>query len=145
MLEGLQATPPKSVIVSTGTASGKTECFLVTYLGRPYQGMAGFFQEAARGVRALFLYPLNALINSQEERLSAWTAGFEGDIRYCLYNGATPENYKSDDTKRKPEQVLSREALRLRHRLFLLPMQPCSNTCSFDAWINRSLRRRKVS
>ena len=44
------------------------------------------------GVRALFLYPLNALINSQQERLAAWTAGLRGGIRFCLYNGATPDS-----------------------------------------------------
>ena len=43
------------------------------------------------GVRALFFYPLNALINSQRERLRAWTHAFEGDVRFCLYNGNTPE------------------------------------------------------
>ena len=38
-----------------------------------------------------FFYPLNALINSQRERLNAWTQSFGSGIRYCLYNGNTEE------------------------------------------------------
>ena len=49
---------PRSVLVASGTGSGKTECFLVPIL----EDLA---RERARtgsltGVRALFLYPLNA-------------------------------------------------------------------------------------
>ena len=57
-------------LVATGTGSGKTECFLVPVLG-------GLHREAAerpasfakRGVRALILYPMNALVNDQLARL----------------------------------------------------------------------------
>lgn len=66
------------------------------------------------GVRALFLYPLNALINSQRERLDAWTRGFGTGIRYCLYNGNTENlhaSVKSEQAKR-PNEVLSREKMR---------------------------------
>ena len=79
---------PKSVLVSTGTASGKTECFLVPIL----DDLAREHSQAGRpleGVRALFLYPLNALINSQKERLSAWTRHLGGGVRFALYNGNT--------------------------------------------------------
>lgn len=99
---------PRSVIVNTGTASGKTECFLLPVLN-------DLAKEAnngsVSGVRALFLYPLNALIHSQEERLAAWTAGFGGDLRFCLYNGNTPEN-PGPLSRSKPSQVLSRKELR---------------------------------
>ena len=59
----------RSAVISAGTGSGKTECFLVPVLN-------DLAQEAAKhgrlqGVRALMLYPLNALINSQRERLGA--------------------------------------------------------------------------
>ncbi|MGH8611659.1 MAG: hypothetical protein ACREYF_06355 [Gammaproteobacteria bacterium] len=49
------------------------------------------------GVRALFLYPLNALINSQRDRLRAWTHAFRGDIRFCLYKGNTPEKIREQN------------------------------------------------
>lgn len=76
---------PKSAVITSGTGSGKTECFMVPILEdlvrEREQKNAGLI-----GVRALFLYPLNALINSQQERLDAWTRSFGQDIRFCLYN-----------------------------------------------------------
>lgn len=103
---------PSSVLVSSGTGSGKTECFLIPILN----DLIRQSQEnlnALEGVQALFLYPLNALIESQQERLSAWSRLFGGDIRYCLYNGNTPPSQPPVDVQRKkPEQVMSRSALR---------------------------------
>lgn len=64
------------------------------------------------GVNALFLYPLNALIQSQQERLSAWTGPFSGDIRFCLYNGQTPDKQPQHLRDATPHQVIDRETLR---------------------------------
>lgn len=58
------------LIVATGTGSGKTETFLIPILG-------SLLQEAAQrnttfhipGIRALILYPMNALVNDQITRL----------------------------------------------------------------------------
>ncbi|MXX73992.1 MAG: DEAD/DEAH box helicase [Holophagales bacterium] len=106
----LLAPEPRSVVVTSGTGSGKTECFLVPILN----DLAG--SSRARpfdpGVRALFLYPLNALINSQRQRLVAWTAGLGGKARFCLYNGNTPEEAPSRKQAQAPQQVLSRKLLR---------------------------------
>ncbi len=66
-----------SVILSSGTGSGKTECFmmpLIEDLARECRGSS----QKRQGVRALFLYPLNALIERQKQRLRAWTKPFEG-------------------------------------------------------------------
>ncbi|MCL4704087.1 DEAD/DEAH box helicase [bacterium] len=101
----------RSVLVTSGTASGKTECFLIPIL----QDLVQEWQQLKRpltGVRALFLYPLNALINSQQQRLKAWTAAFKGNIRFCLYNGETQENVKKATQEQAPEQILSRNLLR---------------------------------
>lgn len=110
--QALKETPARSVIVSTGTASGKTECFLVPILDDLVREYEQEQRKTLVGVRALFLYPLNALINSQQERLSAWTAGLDGGVRFCLYNGATPDQVKSIEENATPEQVLSRKMLR---------------------------------
>lgn len=60
----------KDVIVATGTGSGKTECFLVPLLGLLYDEASQRPQSfAKRGVRALILYPMNALVNDQLSRL----------------------------------------------------------------------------
>lgn len=64
------------------------------------------------GVRAIFLYPLNALIQSQRERLRAWTGPFGGDLRFCLYNGMTPEEAKADRYRVAPNEVHDRTTLR---------------------------------
>ncbi len=100
---------PRSVVVSSGTGSGKTECFLVPILDRLVRAAAASSAPLV-GVRALFLYPLNALIASQRERLSSWLEPFRGKIRYALYNGDTPETRPS---KRGPvHEVDNRKELR---------------------------------
>jgi hypothetical protein len=104
---------PHSAVITSGTGSGKTECFLVPILD-------DLIQEYDRektpliGVRALFLYPLNALINSQQERLDAWTRRFEAGLRFCLYNGNTEETAAKVRRLQgeRPNQILSRELLR---------------------------------
>ena len=108
----LSAEDPKSLIVASGTGSGKTECFMVPILD-------ALARESERqqgrliGVRALFLYPLNALINSQRDRFRAWTSAFGGDIRFCLYNGNTPERPEPSLVQREyPSEVLDRTSLR---------------------------------
>ncbi len=100
--------------MTSGTGSGKTECFMVPVLEDLYRELHENGNNPLIGVRALFLYPLNALINSQRERLDAWTRGFGSGIRYCLYNGNTENLHaavKSEQVKR-PNEVLSREKMR---------------------------------
>jgi len=58
------------------------------------------------------LYPLNALISSQEERLAKWFEPFGGKLRYCLYNGETPEKARSATLRSEPWKVGDRTALR---------------------------------
>ncbi|BDQ66154.1 DEAD/DEAH box helicase [Shewanella xiamenensis] len=109
----LLSKQPTSAIVTTGTGSGKTECFMVPILN-DLIGMYQSKQQALVGISALFLYPLNALINSQQERLDAWTKQFGHNIRFCLYNGNTKESETEvrKEQKDKPNQILSRERLR---------------------------------
>jgi DEAD/DEAH box helicase domain-containing protein len=101
----------RSLIVSSGTGSGKTECFLAPILDRLVRVSDGGRTSLA-GVRALMLYPLNALISSQEERLSRWFAPFEGRFRYCLYNGETPEIARNVVRSAEPWKVIDRAGLR---------------------------------
>lgn len=104
----------RSVVVTSGTGSGKTECFMVPVLDDLYREYRQNDNQPLVGVRALFLYPLNALINSQRERLNAWTQSFGSGIRYCLYNGNTEELKAKKRTEQKqfPNEVLSRELMR---------------------------------
>lgn len=58
----------RNLVISSGTSSGKTECFLLTiynHLLNEYESK-GYIEP---GVRALLLYPMNALANDQLRRL----------------------------------------------------------------------------
>ncbi|MGF1760083.1 DEAD/DEAH box helicase [Photobacterium sagamiensis] len=103
----LSKEEPRSVIISSGTGSGKTECFLVPILNDIVKR-----SSKPDGVEALFLYPLNALINSQRDRLAAWTHQLGSDVKFCLYNGETKENVTVAKQKLQLNQQLSRKALR---------------------------------
>jgi DEAD/DEAH box helicase domain-containing protein len=92
----IEAKPQRSVLVSSGTGSGKTECFLIPILHDLAAELEQRQGVPLTGVRALFLYPLNALIKSQKDRLVAWAEPFNGKLRFCLYNGDTPDQGKSD-------------------------------------------------
>ncbi len=109
---------PRSTVVTAGTGSGKSECFMVPMLN----DMARQLDENGEnlvGVQAIMLYPLNALINSQKDRLIGWTRGFEGKIKFALYNGETPEKRSLGTTSQqswtgtpKPEELRDRESIR---------------------------------
>ena len=61
----------RSLVVMTGTGSGKTECFLLPILGKlasEAQRKGQSFRDTS-AVRAMVLYPMNALVNDQLGRL----------------------------------------------------------------------------
>jgi len=61
----------RSLVVITGTGSGKTECFLLPILGKlateAHEKRETFLTQPA--LRALILYPMNALVNDQLGRI----------------------------------------------------------------------------
>ena len=105
----------RNVVVATGTASGKTESFLYPILFELYrQHLAGELEEP--GVRAMILYPMNALANDQRERLGnicgalrEAASGFEPT--FGQYIGQTPENAKDNwrNAAARAEERLSGE------------------------------------
>lgn len=69
-LEAVLAQQSRNLIVTTGTGSGKTETFLLPILGRLAREASEQPQRfGQRAVRALLLYPMNALVNDQLARL----------------------------------------------------------------------------
>ena len=100
----------QSVVVTSGTGSGKTECFMVPVLSSIAKNRQS--SPNVGGVQAIFLYPLNALIQSQRERLRAWTGPFNEGIKFCLYNGMTPEEAKADKVREAPNEIHDRLTLR---------------------------------
>ena len=75
----------QSTLVATGTGSGKTECFVYPVLDHCARALAA--KEA--GVKALVIYPMNALASDQARRfaeLVATVPAFKG-LRVGLYVG----------------------------------------------------------
>lgn len=85
----------RNVVVATGTGSGKTEAFLYPILLHLYQEFqAG---DLGPGVRALILYPMNALANDQRERLGEICKQLKDShspfrFTFGQYIGETPED-----------------------------------------------------
>lgn len=82
----------RNVVVSTGTGSGKTHCFLIPVINE-------LLREKERdtlnsGVRAIFIYPMNALANDQIKGLREILMCYP-DIRFGVYNGGTEQDEKS--------------------------------------------------
>lgn len=78
----------RSTLVATGTGSGKTECFLYPILEHCRQARA----EGRPGIKAVILYPMNALASDQAGRVAKTivkTAALAG-VRAGLYVGETP-------------------------------------------------------
>ncbi len=99
-----------SCLVSSGTGSGKTECFMLPVLDDllrdPKEG-------ALTGVRAIVIYPLNALIESQRERLAAWTEPMKHRFSFALYNSLTPEIPRQEEPgRRAAAEIGNRRAIR---------------------------------
>ncbi len=86
----------QSAVVATGTGSGKTECFLYPILEHCRQARA----DGKRGIKAIILYPMNALAADQAGRLAKLlltTPALKG-LRAGLYVGEKPAE-DSDEVK----------------------------------------------
>lgn len=77
----------KHCLVSTGTGSGKTECFMLPIIDYCLRLRD---QNAREGIVAILVYPMNALANDQLDRLRGMLAG--SGISFGMYVGSTPEN-----------------------------------------------------
>jgi ATP-dependent helicase YprA (DUF1998 family) len=113
-----KAAAGRNVVVASGTGSGKTECFLLPVLSAlTAEHAAG---TLGPGVRALLLYPMNALANDQVRRLRQLLAA-SPQITFGRYTGDTPERAREGASlfeelnpgePRLPGELLSREEMR---------------------------------
>ncbi len=92
----------QNLIVASGTGSGKTECFLIPMLDM-------LLKEGSQkpGVRALILYPMNALVNDQVKRLRQLLSRQQGNgpvIKFGFYTSRTKKTEK--DAMRQLEEEL---------------------------------------
>ena len=97
----------KTIVVTSGTGSGKTECFMIPVL----QDIA---QRNEKGcVQAIFLYPLNALMKSQQKRIHAWCNAILGKVTYAIYNGDTEKSKRAQSyTEQFYPQLITRPQIR---------------------------------
>ena len=82
-----------NILISTGTGSGKTEAFLLPIINHLLKEIENNTLHN-KGVRALILYPLNALVNDQLNRIRDILSQDEKlkQITFGMYIGETPEN-----------------------------------------------------
>ncbi|BAN04400.1 DEAD/DEAH box helicase [Ilumatobacter coccineus] len=97
-----QSSAGNNLVIATGTGSGKTECYLLPILNHLLEERAaGTISKP--GVRALLLYPMNALANDQMKRIRSMFAPFP-DITFGRYTGET-KHRRSDALERHRQQV----------------------------------------
>lgn len=117
------AKQDKNVVIATGTGSGKTEAFLLPILLHLYKEFIS--GQLGHGVRALILYPMNALAFDQRERLGEICRKLEAchsKFRFSFgqYVGDTPENRDDQQYRnareasenRLPGELVFREEMR---------------------------------
>lgn len=102
-----------NAVISTGTGSGKTNCFLIPVINEllreQEEGTLG------PGVRALFIYPMNALANDQMKNIRELLMYYP-DITFGVYNGGTENDEESAIAVY--EAMFAKEKIeKLRHRL----------------------------
>ena len=86
-----KALKGESLVVTTGTGSGKTESFLLPVLEHILREEENGTLNA--GVRAIIIYPMNALANDQIKRMRKLLKHC-GAISFGIYNGNTPHHRK---------------------------------------------------
>ncbi|WP_415648446.1 DEAD/DEAH box helicase, partial [Stackebrandtia soli] len=110
---------PSPTLVTTGTGSGKTESFLYPVLDHCRR------HRAAPGVKALLLYPMNALATDQAERLNGLLSdpALSG-VTAGLYVGEKAETtYEHVLTERRDMRVSPPDVLVTNYKMLDLMLQ----------------------
>ena len=103
-----------NLIVATGTGSGKSFCFGVPIISECLR----LRDQGVKGIKAVIIYPMNALANSQYEDFSARMAGT--GLTVAIYTGDTDyrreealANFKDRHGRPEPydSEIISREEM----------------------------------
>jgi ATP-dependent helicase YprA (DUF1998 family) len=106
----------KNLVVSTGTGSGKTEIFILSLIGMLAKEASRNKSNKMRAVRAIILYPMNALVSDQLARVRKLFGSKSGSqiirgmfgriVQFGMYTSRTPYHgvydTKKNDKKIKP-------------------------------------------
>lgn len=90
-----QPSERPAIVITAGTGAGKTESFLLPVLNDLFLHPR---QSGETGIRALLLYPMNALVNDQIDRLYNWLnsqPGGPSTVTFLHFTSETPENQKA--------------------------------------------------
>ena len=99
---------PKSTLITTGTSSGKTECFLYPILDFCYKN------NHRRGIKVVILYPMNALATDQAKRLAEaiWNdSNLKGKITAGLFIGEGKDKVKYPTDMAENHIIENRESI----------------------------------
>lgn len=103
-----KAAAKQSFVVTTGTGSGKSLCFFVPIIDAAVRARAA---GEARRTRAIIIYPMNALANSQMGELEKFLdqSGLPDDLRptYARYTGQDAQAERDAIREAKPDILLT--------------------------------------
>jgi len=126
----------KTIAVTSGTGSGKTECFIIPVLQDLYRQRC--MPDFREGIQAIFLYPLNALMKNQRERIHQWSKALPKPITYAIYNGEMQETGKTtgefpqictrEEMRKHPPQILFTNPTMLNYMMVRSSDQPLLET-----------------
>lgn len=91
-------TSGKNTIIATGTGSGKSFCFGIPVVSTALE----LKEKGIRGIKAIFVYPMNALANSQYDDFAERLSG--SGLTIAIYTGDT-QNSTSEALKVYREQT----------------------------------------
>lgn len=116
----------KGFVVTSGTGSGKSLTFLATV----FNYLFNLGPEKKKGVKAILVYPMNALINSQEEEIKKYAENFgaEFPITFGKYTGQESTEARENLRKNEPDVILT------NYMMLELIM-----TRQSESWLRRSL------
>ena len=126
-VEALEAAyAGQDLFVSTGTGSGKTECFMWPLVAKIAREAIYESSWPERGIRSIIMYPMNALVADQIGRLRRMLGDPEGKFisalrevsgssarqpQFGMYTGRTP--YPGASTDKAQDQALAKSLERL--------------------------------
>ena len=97
------AADHKSFVVTTGTGSGKSLCYFIPIVDGVLRAKAA---DATPRTRAIVVYPMNALANSQMEELSKFLQG-TGHVTFARYTGQEGEAERNRIKDNPPDILLT--------------------------------------